>query len=163
MGHENRRFWGAGFGNNHLNEPRTGQEIDLLSHEKHQALRFSIIQEAVGLLSDTLQLLRGNENYIRSEVANLSKILNSPQGNVASKTTASIKTLNELEKPPASLRIIPNYALNLNYARNLSSYMTRGVKNIYSAVHYKDKLSTVLDYPRNFGNVANEGLMMSTS
>ena len=41
--------------------------------------------------------------------------------------------------------------------------MTRGVKNIYSAVHYKDKLSTVLDYPRNFGNVANEGLMMSTS
>ena len=76
---------------------------------------------------------------------------------MASKTTASIKTLNELEKPPASLRIIPNYALNL------SSYMTRGVKNIYSAVHYKDKLSTVLDYPRNFGNVANEGLMMSTS
>ena len=163
MGHENRRFWGAGFGNNHLNEPRTGQEIDLLSHEKHQALRFSIIQEAVGLLSDTLQLLRGNENYIRSEVANLSKILNSPQGNVASKTTASIKTLNELEKPPASLRIIPNYALTLNYALNLSSYMTRGVKNIYSAVHYKDKLFTVLDYPRNFGNVANEGLMMSTS
>ena len=76
---------------------------------------------------------------------------------MASKTTASIKTLNELEKPPASLRIIPNYALNL------SSYMTPGVKNIYSAVHYKDKLSTVLDYPRNFGNVANEGLMMSTS
>ena len=82
---------------------------------------------------------------------------------MASKTTASIKTLNELEKPPASLRIIPNYALTLNYALNLSSYMTRGVKNIYSAVHYKDKLFTVLDYPRNFGNVANEGLMMNTS
>ena len=57
-------------------------EIDSLSHEKHQAYRFSRIQEAVGLLSDTLQLLRGNENYIRCEVANISKILNGPQGNV---------------------------------------------------------------------------------
>ena len=39
-------------------------------HEKHQANRLSSIQEAVGLFSDTLQLLRGNEKYIRSEVAN---------------------------------------------------------------------------------------------
>ena len=44
----------------------------------------SSIQEAAGLLRDTVQLLRGNENYIRSEVANLSEILNGPQGNVAS-------------------------------------------------------------------------------
>ena len=58
------------------------EEIDLVSHVKHRAYRLSSIQEAVGLLSDTLQLLRGNENYIRSEVANLSKILNGPQGNV---------------------------------------------------------------------------------
>ncbi|CAH3114912.1 unnamed protein product [Pocillopora meandrina] len=43
-------------GNNHLDEPRTG------IHEKHQAHRLSSIQEAVGLLSDTLKLLRGNEN-----------------------------------------------------------------------------------------------------
>ena len=61
---------------------RIYEEIDLLSHEKLQAYRFPSIQEAVGLLSDTLQLLHGNENYIRSEVANLSKILNVPQGNV---------------------------------------------------------------------------------
>ena len=39
-------------------------------HEKHQANRLSSIQEAVGLFCDTLQLLRGNEKYIRSEVAN---------------------------------------------------------------------------------------------
>ena len=58
------------------------EEIDLVSHEKHWAYRLSSIQEAVGLLSDTLPLLRGNENYIRSELANLSKILNGPQGNV---------------------------------------------------------------------------------
>ena len=44
--------------------------------------RLSRIREAVGLLSDTLQLLRGNKNFMRSEVANLSKILNGPQGNV---------------------------------------------------------------------------------
>ena len=61
---------------------RVHEEINLLSHEKHQANRLSNIQEAVGLLSDTLQLLRGKENYIRSEVANLSKILTGPQGNV---------------------------------------------------------------------------------
>ena len=58
--------------------------IDLLSHEKHQAYRLSSIQEAVGLLSDTLpiELLRGNENYHRNEVANLSQIFNGPQRNV---------------------------------------------------------------------------------
>ena len=61
---------------------RIYEEINLLSHEKHQANRLSNIQEAVGLLSDTLQLLRGKENYIKSEVANLSKILTGPQGNV---------------------------------------------------------------------------------
>ena len=32
------------------------------------------------------------------------------------------------------------------------------VKNIHSIVHHKDKLFTVLDYPRNFGNVT-QGLM----
>ena len=75
-------------GNNHSNREtgcpltRVYEEINLLSHEKHQANRLSNIQEAVGLLSDTLQLLRGKENYIRSEVANLSKILTGPQGNV---------------------------------------------------------------------------------
>ena len=31
-------------------------------HETHQVHRLSSIQEAVGMLSDTLQLLRGNEN-----------------------------------------------------------------------------------------------------
>ena len=53
-------------------------QIDLVGHEKHQAYRLSSIQEEIGLLSDTLQLLRGNETYIRSEVANLSKILSGP-------------------------------------------------------------------------------------
>ena len=51
--------------------------------------------------------MRGNGNYIRSEAANLSKILNGPEGNEASKTAASVEMLNGLEKPPASLRIIP--------------------------------------------------------
>ena len=50
--------------------------------------------------------MRGNVNYIRSEAANLSKILNGPKGNEASKTAASVEMLNGLEKPPASLRII---------------------------------------------------------
>ena len=45
-------------------------------------------------------------NYIRSEAANLSKILNGPKGNEASKTAASVEMLNGIEKPPASLRII---------------------------------------------------------
>ena len=61
---------------------RIYEEVDLLRHDKHQAYRLSSVQEAVGLLSDTHQLLRENENYIRSEVANLSKILNGAQSNV---------------------------------------------------------------------------------
>ena len=41
------------------------EEIYLLSHKKHQAYRFSSIQE---LFSDIFQLLCRNENYIRCEV-----------------------------------------------------------------------------------------------
>ena len=40
--------------------------------------------------------------------------------------------------------------------------MTLDVKNVHSVVHHKAKLFTVLDYPRNFGNVALEGLMRTT-
>ena len=39
-------------------------------------------------------------------------------------------------------------------ALNPFSYMALDVKNIHSVVHHKDKLFTVLDYPRNSGNVA---------
>ena len=38
-------------------------------------------------------------------------------------------------------------------ALNQLSYLTQDVKNIHSVVHHKDKLFTMLDYPRNFGNV----------
>ena len=65
--------------------------------EKHEAHRLSSIQEAVGLVSNTFQLLRVNENSIRSEVASLPKMLSGPQGNVVSKTAASIEMLNGLK------------------------------------------------------------------
>lgn len=49
-----------------------------------------------------------NENSIKSEVANLPKILNGPKGKVASKTVASIEVLNGVTKreTPESLGII---------------------------------------------------------
>ena len=40
--------------------------------------------------------------------------------------------------------------------------MTLDVKNSYLVVRHKDKLFTVLDYPRNLGNVAKEGSMRTT-
>ena len=46
-------------------------------HERHLAYRLPSIQEAVGLVSDTLQLLRRNETSIRGQVANLPKTLTS--------------------------------------------------------------------------------------
>ena len=52
------------------------------------------IQEAVGFVSDSFQIRRGNENSTRSEVASLPKILNGPQGNVISKTATSTEMLN---------------------------------------------------------------------
>ena len=42
------------------------------------------------------------------------------------------------------------------------SCMTLDVKNIHSVVHQKDKLFTVLNYSRNFGNAAKEGLKRAT-
>ena len=50
-------------------------------HERHLAYRLPSIQEAVGLVSDTLQLLHRNETSIRGEVANLPKTLNGPHAN----------------------------------------------------------------------------------
>ena len=76
------------------------EEINLLSYEKHQVNRLSNIQEAIGLLSDTLQLLRGKETLTLSKSSLALKVM-------WSKTAASIETLNDVEKPPASLRVIP--------------------------------------------------------
>ena len=42
--------------------------------------------------------MRKNENSIKSEVANLPKVLNGPKGKVASKTVASIELLNGVTK-----------------------------------------------------------------
>lgn len=40
-------------------------------HEKHQAQMLPSIKVVAGLFSDNIQLLRENDNYISSEVANL--------------------------------------------------------------------------------------------
>ena len=96
-------------------------------HEKHQVHRLSSIQEAVGLLSDTLQLLCGNENNIRSKVVNLPKLLNGPQGNVASKTAVSIKMLLKALKNFQQVSELYRYD-----ALNLLSCMTVDLKNISS-------------------------------
>lgn len=40
--------------------------------------------------------------------------------------------------------------------------MTLDVENIHSVVHHKDPLCTVLDYARNFGNAAKEGIKRTT-
>ena len=106
-------------------------------YEKHQAHRLSSIQEVVGLVSDTLQLLRGNENYTRSEVANVPKILNGSQGNVASKSTASIEMLTSLENLQKVAELYRYDALNL------LSCITPDVENIHSVVHHKDQLFSV--------------------
>ena len=53
----------------------------------------------LGCSATLFELLRGNENYISSEVANFPKILNGPKGNKASKTAASVEILNGLENP----------------------------------------------------------------
>ena len=78
------------------NEPRTDvrwrewmRKLIFSVHEKHQAHRLTSIQGAVGFVSETPQLSRGNENSMRSEVASLLKILNGPQSNLVSKTAAS--------------------------------------------------------------------------
>ena len=126
-------------------------------HEKHQTYKLSSIQDAVGLVSDTLQILRRNESCIREEVDNLPKTLNGPQGNVASKTVTSVEMLK------CGLEKLQQVSETHGYdALNLLSCMTLDVENIHSIVHHKDPLCTVLDYARNFGNAAKEGLKRST-
>ena len=64
-----------------------------------------------------------------------------------SKTAASIKMLHGLENLQQVSKLYRYDALNQ------LSYLTQDMKNIHSVVHHKDKLFTMLDYPRNFGNV----------
>ena len=52
----------------------------------------------------------------------------------------------------------PQYKYELFHIKKKKLHMTLHVKNIHSIVHHKDKLFTVLDYPRNFGNVT-QGLI----
>ena len=47
-------------------------------------------------------------------------------------------------------------------AVDMLSCMTLDVKNIHSVVHHKDKLFTVLNYQRNFGNATKEGVERAT-
>ena len=70
-------------GNNHLNKLRTGMSVDENLIVKKLIFSVRVKYQANWRRSgcsaaDTLQLLRGNENCIRSEVANLPKILNGP-------------------------------------------------------------------------------------
>ena len=104
-------------------------------HEKHQAYGRSGIQEAVGFVSDSFQIRRGNENSTRSEVASLPKILNGPQGNVVSKTATSIEMLNGLE----NLQQV--FELYRYDTRNLLSCLTLDGENIHSVVHHEENFS----------------------
>lgn len=87
---------------------------------------------------------------IRTEVANLTKILNGPQGNLASKTAASIEMLNGLENLQQGSELYWYDSLNL------LGCMALAVGNIHSVTHHKDHLFTVVDYVRNFGNAAKK-------
>ena len=49
------------------------------------------------MVSETLQLLRGNETSMRNEVVSSSKILNGPQGSVLSRTATLIEMPKGLE------------------------------------------------------------------
>ena len=136
-------------GNNHLNEPRTGMSVDenLWRNWSSQSWKAPGIQALQHLRGGRAAQWHGNENYIRSEVADLSKSSMAHRA-TWSKTAASIEcltTLKNLQQISALYRYDP---------LNLLSYMTLDVKNIHSVVHHKDKLFTGLDYPRNFGNVA---------
>ena len=89
-------------GNNHFDEPRIGMSVDenLFSHSQKSIRRTGFLAfRRRSSCSVTLELLCGNENYIRSEVANLPKILSGPKGNKASKTAASVEMLNGRENP----------------------------------------------------------------
>ncbi|CAH3113872.1 unnamed protein product [Pocillopora meandrina] len=95
-------------------------------HERHLAYRLPSIQEAVGLVSDTLQLLHRNETSIRGEVANLPKTLNGPHFHVASKTVVSVE-LRCLEYALKTSRKDP-LCTELNYATNFGNAAEEGLK-----------------------------------
>ena len=120
-------------------------------YEKHQARRLTSIQGAVGLVSETLQPLRGNESSMRGGVVSLSIIL---------RVTCYLRLLRQSK----CLTDLKTFSKSQNYdTRNLLSCLALDGENIRSIVHQKDKLFTVLDYARNFGSATKEGLTRGTN
>ena len=120
-------------------------------YEKHQARRLTSIQGAVGLVSETLQPLRGNESSMRGGVVSLSIIL---------RVTCYLRLLRQSK----CLTDLETFSKSQNYdTRNLLSCLALDGENIRSIVHQKDKLFTVLDYARNFGSATKEGLTRGTN
>ena len=113
-------------GSSSFEESSTEDEPDSCDDRQWWAPGFSSIQEAVGLFSDTLELLRGNENYFRNEFANIPKIVNGPKGNKTSKTAASVEMLNGIENPTV-----------LDYSRNFGNAAKYGLnRTTHWAVYY---------------------------
>ena len=110
---------------------RIYEEIDLLSHEKHQAYRLSSIQEAVGLLFSYCTGMK-----ITSEA----KLPIYQKSSVAHRIMWHLRLLHQLKCLTALKNLQQVSELYRYDALNLLSYMTLDVKNIHSVVHHKVKL-----------------------
>ena len=87
-------------------------------------------------------LLRGNENYIRSEVANLQK------PSMAHRATGHVRLLSFFKCLMALKNLQQVSELCLYDTLNLSSCLT------LHFLHPEGKLFTMLNYLKNFGNAA---------
>ena len=91
-------------------------------------------------------LLRGNENYIRSEVTNLQK------PSMAHRAPRHVRLLSFVKCLMALKNLQQVSELCLCDTLNLSSCLT------LDFLHPEGKLFTILNYLKNFGNATKEGL-----
>ena len=95
---------------------------------------------------------------IKNMDCTLPRTLNGPQGSVAAKTLDSVKLVKwGLERLQQNL-----HQFSYDHT-NLLSCMTLDVENLHSSVHHKSQVSTPLQYARDLGSTAKEGLKRTTS
>ena len=128
--------------------------VDAFSvHEKHKKNETKLLQDAIVLVSECLDIMQNNTHQMNESHENLPKKLNGPEGSISAKTLDSIKILdwglNQLER---NMQIFEYTDVNL------LSCMTLDIEHLHSTFNRKHCEETMLQYARSFSTSIKESV-----
>ena len=125
-------------------------------HSTGEGYTVKSVDEAVSLVRECKELLDSNSEDIRMSTG-ITRTLNGPQGDVSSKTVASVGMIEW------GLKKLYNNLKQFYYsATNLLSCMTLDIENCHSTVHTKQANMSKMEYCRSFGLTMKEAVKRVT-